>query len=193
MPTKQQIKELNQHFALEDDTSAIELLYGDIPPHERDDEGRSAVHYIADFGRIEIFDEVVPGLNMDVNAQDDRGRTPLHVAALGGHAEMCSFIVTKFTVNLNAHDEKGWTPLHLASQRGHDKVVKVLITLGANPLLQDISAKTALDVAATDRCKKILYLHTPSVFSNTAVAEPDRSKVKSRFDAGPPKLKSRFD
>lgn len=58
--------------------------------------------------------------------------------------------------DVNQKDELGNTALHLAAKRGADKCVALLLSAGADAMVQDASGKTALELADSDAVKSLL-------------------------------------
>lgn len=71
----------------------------------------------------------------------------MHNAALGGHPELIRELA-KHGTNINAPSRDGaQTPLHIAAAMGRLKAAEALMTLGANPTLQDFRGRTPLELA----------------------------------------------
>ena len=113
----------------------------------RDAEGRSALHYAANCGKLAIV-EVLTQSGANVNAITKKRLTPLMLASLYGHLNIVKFLVQK-GANVNAQDIKGFTPLMVASILGHIDTIRFLIQKGANVNASptDGSGFTALKIA----------------------------------------------
>ena len=62
--------------------------------HARDTLGRTALHYAAEWSRLNAV-KVLLEHNADVNIQDDIGNTPLHDAVATGNLETVTFLVER--------------------------------------------------------------------------------------------------
>jgi hypothetical protein len=58
--------------------------------------------------------------------------------------------------HVNARNDEGDAPLHEASSRGHIDVINALLKGGADPFLKTKYGKTPLDVAKTDKIRRII-------------------------------------
>mmetsp|Transcript_89079 Transcript_89079/g.172550 ORF Transcript_89079/g.172550 Transcript_89079/m.172550 type:complete len:364 (+) Transcript_89079:177-1268(+) len=89
---------------------------------------------------------------------DDVGLTPLHLATLNGHAdavECCAINDRGVDPSgqrawaLQQQTSQGWSALHIAAEEGKNSVecVRVLLSMGCDPWLLDVTGKTAGDLA----------------------------------------------
>nr|XP_018667617.1 transient receptor potential cation channel subfamily A member 1 homolog isoform X1 [Ciona intestinalis] len=150
----------------------VELLLGH---HEReqlltdcDKEGNTALHLVAEQGRLDIFKIVIAAYSK-FNMRNDNEETPLHVASYNGHYDIIHEIVMRDRATLNDQDAKSQSPLHLAALRGHLKAIKELLRMGA--CARDIDGRgwTALDVCVNESwvdCATILLQNDPSLLQN---------------------------
>ena len=62
---------------------------------ETDSEGRTALHYCAHIGNLQILEQIIPKLRSKtmLNEQDNYKYTPLHVAAKNGHLSMVKRLI----------------------------------------------------------------------------------------------------
>ena len=74
------------------------------------------------------------------------GMAPLYRAARGGNTEVLRFLFQQ-DQNVNMTSRKLGTPLHGAAFENHEDMIKLLLELGADPEIRDISGISALDVA----------------------------------------------
>uniref|UniRef100_A0A6U0U134 ACB domain-containing protein n=1 Tax=Polytomella parva TaxID=51329 RepID=A0A6U0U134_9CHLO len=87
------------------------------PESARDEEGRTALHFAADRGHIDVA-KVLLSYGADVNAQDVDGSTPLHYAALCQHQEMYNFLLNEGKADPNIEDVDGVSPENVAKENG---------------------------------------------------------------------------
>ena len=79
-----------------------ELLQGGADKDERDDEGRTALHFACGYGEIACSEELIKA-GADVDAKDGNDNTPLHYAAGYGQAEAIKLLLNKYAL-------LGWAP-----------------------------------------------------------------------------------
>ena len=83
----------------------------DTDIHERDDEGRTPLHFAAEEGdTAEVIALIRAGADPD--AKDNWDGAPLHVAALLGFMDIVTALI-KAGADLEAKDRLGLTALHL--------------------------------------------------------------------------------
>jgi len=140
---------------------------------ERDDHGRTALHWAAIGGSREAG-SLLLDRGADVAAPAQLKMTPLHWAALAGQAEVADLLLRRGAEVLarNAYgmtplheaggpevarvlldrgarvadrDDRGMTPLHLAR---NGKVARVLLEAGADPFARSASGRRPMDMAA---------------------------------------------
>ena len=86
--------------------------------------------------------------NLDVSIRDDQGRTALHIAARRGHATIVQLLLDG-GFDPSATDIEGRTPVHMAVQSYENTdALQNLLKAGANVLVQDVTGRSALHVAA---------------------------------------------
>ena len=74
------------------------------------------------------------------------GWTPLHYAATKGHVAIMTLLLDKYAY-IDAASPNGTTPLMMAAHYGTPSAVKLLLEAGADPLLKNDQALTAIDFA----------------------------------------------
>ncbi len=132
--------------------SLLENSYKNI--YERDEKGRTALHYAVDGKTVSLL--VEKGAN--VNAADVGGYTALHLAVTEKHLETVRELI-KSGANANAEEYGNkCTPLHLACMVGKVEVVKELVEVvkelveaGAEIEQEDKFGMTAMDYAKNSK------------------------------------------
>ncbi|MBA8753883.1 MULTISPECIES: ankyrin repeat domain-containing protein [Wolbachia] len=128
--------------------SAKELLensYKNI--YERDEKGRTALHYAVDAKTVRLL--VEKGAN--VNAADVEGYTALHLAITEKRLETVRELI-KSGGNVNAEEYRNkCTPLHLACMVGKVEIVEELVKAGAEIEQADKFGMTAMDYAKNSK------------------------------------------
>lgn len=114
-------------------------IMGDKGMAERDDGGRTALHYAAQEGR----EEMVAPLHAQANVKDLEGVTPLMVAASLGHMGVMHRLLQVLRgQGLKERSENGRTALHLACWEGAEEIVRALLLAGADTSVTDNKGMT---------------------------------------------------
>ena len=96
--------------------------------HERDSNGRTALHLAARNGQEDVANLLMETLTQSYHqAKDNDGRTALRLAAQNGHASLTLFLVNAWKGGIFKEDNNGHTPLKLAIKQGHSEVVQILL------------------------------------------------------------------
>ncbi|KAJ9686355.1 hypothetical protein PVL29_015317 [Vitis rotundifolia] len=145
--------------------------------HQRDEHGRTPLHYAASIGYLEGVQTLLARdqSNFDRYHRDDEGFLPIHVASMGGYVDIVKELLQvssdsiellskhgenilhvaaeygKDNVNLiNEKDKGGNTPLHLATMHAHPKVVNYLTwDKRVDVNLVNNEGQTAFDIAVS--------------------------------------------
>ncbi|CAL4919178.1 unnamed protein product [Urochloa decumbens] len=110
------------------------------------DGGRTALHYAASKGRLNIAEKLIAH-RANVNKKDKFGCTPLHRAASTGNAELCEFLIEE-GAEVDAVDRTGQTPLMQAVICENQGVALLLIRHGADVDVEDKEGYTVLGRAS---------------------------------------------
>ena len=86
--------------------------------------GKTALHYAAEYGHLEIT-ELLLSNGANVNRRDDDKATPLHFAAMGGFEEVVVLLLSN-GAEVNASDKAKERPMDGAVFFGHMNVVNVI-------------------------------------------------------------------
>lgn len=115
--------------------------------YERDENGRTVLHYAVDAKTVRLL--VEKGAN--VNAADVRGHTALHLAIMEKRLEVVrELIKSGADVNAEEYGNK-CTPLHLACMVGEKEIVEELVKAGAEIEQADKFGMTAIDYAKNSK------------------------------------------
>ena len=85
--------------------------------------GKTALHYAAEYGHLEIADLLLAN-GANVNHRDDDKATPLYFAAVGGFVELAKLLLV-YGADINARDKARETPMDGAVFFGHVNMVNV--------------------------------------------------------------------
>ena len=85
--------------------------------------GKTALHYAAEYGHLEIA-ELLLANGANVNHRDDDKATPLYFAAVGGFVELAKLLLV-YGADINARDKARETPMDGAVFFGHVNMVNV--------------------------------------------------------------------
>jgi len=105
-------------------------------------QGESALMMAALKGQLELATALIKR-DADVNKT---GWTPLHYAAASGHLAIMGLLLENHAY-IDAESPNGTTPLMMAAQYGSTTAVKLLLDAGADPLLKNQQALSAIDFA----------------------------------------------
>lgn len=145
-------------FAMHGETDKLaSLLENDAYPDECDDNLRTALHWAAQEGHMDIIDHLIHhGAALDL--VDSDGFTPLSIAV----GENSPLLVNRLlnagasTNIVNPHD-RNTTALHLACAWNYLEVAKILVaTPGVDINAKDADGKTCLDYAIEADAKKLV-------------------------------------
>lgn len=96
--------------------------------------------------------------NIDINSHDYGENTPLTDTAYRNDKEGLKFVLG--TKGINPHASCGCpfhkTALHYAVENSHNEIVELLLKSGAKPNILDSRHYSPLDLARTDKIKKLL-------------------------------------
>lgn len=123
------------------------LLDKGTPVDLRDNEGKTALIYAADFGKVDALCLLV-SRGADAGSRDRHGCTAVHYVAPGVVAPALLNILGNSGANLDAWDANGYTRLMRAAFRGEYQMVEALLGAGAAPDATNQFGHTALLLAA---------------------------------------------
>ncbi len=116
-----------------------------------------ALHKAANFGQIEIVQNLLDLFPSKIDSFDHDGWTPLHLASFSGHVHVVELLIQKgANLNLESLNEKGYMPVHAAAHGRNAAVVAMLIRKGAYVDAQDGMGHTAMHIAAQNGDTRII-------------------------------------
>lgn len=122
----------------------------------KDDSGRTAIHWAACGGCLEIVQFCVSQKEEDAVAQDDMGWTPLMIACSAGRLDVVRFLLTLPSMDVNMPNKNKQTALHYAASKNRPQITTILLQNGANVNAQDNYRATPLHRAASQGHEKIV-------------------------------------
>jgi ankyrin repeat protein len=117
----------------------------------RDDIGRHLCHHMASNVTSEDDFRCLVNSSNDIHEMDDQGRTPLHWAS-SGYNDSAVRVLVELGAEIDQFDIFRWTPLfHAAGLNTQSSCVALLLALGADVGLVDMSGQTACHIATSFR------------------------------------------
>jgi uncharacterized protein len=108
----------------------------------------------AKLGRLDIVDELL-ALGVDLNALNADGCNALWLACYNGSHELIERLIAA-GISIDQQNGNGASALMYVSSNSKPDLVKLLLEKGANPTLKNFDDSTALDLAASLECLKLL-------------------------------------
>lgn len=108
----------------------------------------------AKLGRLEIVDQLLT-LGVDFNALNADGCNALWLACYNGSHEIIERLIAA-GINIDQQNGNGASCLMYVSSNSKPDLVKLLLDQGANPHLKNFDDSSALDLAASLACLKLL-------------------------------------
>ena len=115
---------------------------GDGNPNQIDDRSRTALHYSAMNGNLQIVAILIKA-NAKLNPVDTLGNTPLHLAADQNQTEAAKLLLD-VGAEVDPQNKDGMTPLMIAASHGNLELVRALLAKGASPTKSDFTGRDAL-------------------------------------------------
>ncbi|MBA3954686.1 ankyrin repeat domain-containing protein [Candidatus Dependentiae bacterium] len=120
---------------------------------------------------------------VEVHNVNSQGQTPLHSAIVSGNKDMIQLLMAN-GANVNAQDNYGNTPLHQAAIRKITSL-KLLISAGANPFIQNKQNQTAFDRTKKDSELRQL-LQSYMALQQEAESNPSSDTLSKAIELGCP-------
>ncbi|KAL0435653.1 UNVERIFIED_CONTAM: Serine/threonine-protein phosphatase 5 [Sesamum radiatum] len=102
----------------------------------KDCEGRTALHYAAREGNIQICKFLIEKVKVDIDIKTERGDSSLLLATAMEHINTAKYLIIR-GADIRKIDSKGMTSLHYAAETGNKELMQLLLLKGA-----DIEAKS---------------------------------------------------
>uniref|UniRef100_A0A1X7U3A8 Uncharacterized protein n=1 Tax=Amphimedon queenslandica TaxID=400682 RepID=A0A1X7U3A8_AMPQE len=135
-------------------------------PHERDDNGRTCLHYAALGNHVDMMRYLIDKFHCDPMAADwVWGRTPLHYAARSGSSAAVEYLLSIGKCDPLAKDNEENTPFKLAKHRGDTDTLSVLKKFGAIKSSHPIDSYVNVLLVGNPRAGKSTLSH---VINDTA-------------------------
>ena len=118
-------------------------------PDQADDQGRTAMHYGAISGNLQIIAILIKG-GAKLDPKERLGNTPLHLAADVNQVEAVKLLLDVGAA-VDPENKNGMTPLMIAASRGDIDIVQALLAKGASVTKTDYTGRDAAGWAAESR------------------------------------------
>jgi uncharacterized protein len=133
--------------AAQNDAEAVRKLVGGGSgnPNQTDDSSRTAMHYAALNGNLQIIAILIKA-DAKLNPVDPLDNTPLHLAVEQNQIEAAKLLLDA-GANVDPQNKDGMTPLMIAASHGNLEMVRALLAKGANPAKTDYTGRDAVSWA----------------------------------------------
>lgn len=139
------------------------LLDNNSDPYEKDNSGRTAMHYACCSTCVEQLTLLTQHCEDLVHIKDHAGRTPLHYTIFNSMPRQLEMAVKLLNLgsDVNALDSDRRTPLHHAAESGKARMIPLLVQRGATTGTKDtLKGMTPIELAATDHIKELIIVHS---------------------------------
>ncbi|ELW50058.1 E3 ubiquitin-protein ligase HACE1 [Tupaia chinensis] len=152
------------HIAAKQKKCMSKLLEYSADVNICNNEGLTAIHWLAVNGRTELLHDLVQHVS-DVDVEDAMGQTALHVACQNGHKTTVQCLLDS-GADINRPNVSGATPLYFACSHGQRDTAQILLLRGAK-YLPDKNGVTPLDLCVQggygETCEVLIQYH-PRLF-----------------------------
>jgi hypothetical protein len=128
-PQKSAVEEANarwRHFAMHGYVPPAREMMGQVDVHNADPaSGRTALHFAAFWGHIDMTTFLVRECNLNLDAQDYAGDTPLHDAASHGHEAVVKLLV-EAGANATIKNRAGLDAAGVAAQANYPRCAAII-------------------------------------------------------------------
>jgi uncharacterized protein len=130
--------------AAQNDAEAVRRLVGggDGNPNQVDDQSRTAMHYAAASGNLQIIAILIKA-DAKLNPTDTLGDTPLHLAVDQNQVAAAKLLLD-VGAEVDPQNKEGMTPLMIAASHGNLEMVRAMLAKGASPTKNDYTGRDAL-------------------------------------------------
>ncbi|GMH37281.1 hypothetical protein BSKO_05154 [Bryopsis sp. KO-2023] len=136
----------------------------------RDGNGRTALHFAAQFGHRALCLAAIKEFGLDVNSEDTDGLTPLGLACVGGRLETVEALLENGAV-LTGSEKNEIQPIHHAAAAGNTPIVKLLLDRGADLNAPSNAGPPLLWTAGAAKSKCLKFLLDRGADPNTKSPE----------------------
>uniref|UniRef100_A0A8C2EB59 E3 ubiquitin-protein ligase HACE1 n=1 Tax=Cyprinus carpio TaxID=7962 RepID=A0A8C2EB59_CYPCA len=149
------------HLAARNGCIFVELLEYNADVNICNNEGLTAIHWLAVNGRTELLHDLVQHVS-NVDVEDAMGQTALHVACQNGHKTTVQCLLDS-GADINRPNVSGATPLYFACSHGQRDTAQILLLRGAK-YLPDKNGVSPLDLCVQggygETCEILIQHHS---------------------------------
>jgi ankyrin repeat protein len=170
-----------------DEDACLQLIVDGANTKIMDTNGYSLLFYAMTAPAPRVFEKLLAD-ETDVNRRLGSDKISLLLfATCGGNIRALQQLIDR-KADVNTTNSRGHTPLIAATLNNHPETLKLLLKAGANPMMQDMAGKTALDHAREMKRTKIEPVLAEAVKNHNALATARAIQVKRPLRIKPPKL-----
>ncbi|XP_070780998.1 protein phosphatase 1 regulatory subunit 27b [Enoplosus armatus] len=100
-------------------------------------------------GELERIGRFIRASRVNLDTIYHSGMAAIHEAVLSGNLE-CVKLLVHYGADIHQRDEEGWTPLHMACSDGFPHIARYLLSLGADPELENDCGEKPADLIEPD-------------------------------------------
>eukprot|EP00261_Vitis_vinifera_P037666 XP_019078909.1 PREDICTED: ankyrin-2-like [Vitis vinifera] len=150
--------------------------------HQRDEHGRTPLHYAASIGYLEGVQTLLAKdqSNFDRYHRDDEGFLPIHVASMRGYVDIVKELLQVSSDSIELLSKHGENILHVAAKYGKDNVVDFLLKK------KGVEYHTAFDIAVSVEHPTSLHQRLIwTALKSTGARRAGNSKVPPKLPKSP--------
>jgi len=160
-----------------DEDTCLRLIADGASTKVMDINGYSLLYYAANAPAPRVFEKLLAA-ETDIDRRMGSAKMSiLFFAAAGGNMPVLQQLIDR-KAEVNTADSRGHTPLMAATMNNHPETVRLLLAAGANPVMTDFGAKTALDHARDMKRPDIEPYLAEAVKNHAAMAIGRRLPVR---------------
>jgi ankyrin repeat protein len=118
------------------------------PVNQRDEKGRTALHYASAEGSTDCVRTLLTVRSCDIHSRDSRGTTPLHWAAAANQPSVLQLLLRR-GADRSLRDSDEMTAVEHAEVRGHTECAHILHNYGLRRPSSALSVASQVSVHAT--------------------------------------------
>ena len=100
--------------------------FNDYLIHAKDISDKTALHYAAEEGNINIFKYLV-NAGIDVHARSNDKENMLHIACIHKNHEIIDYLLQNYADNMIQGDKDGWYPYHVSAWQGDVVALRIFM------------------------------------------------------------------